>query len=100
MVLTIVTCRKFWEGFLLKSCSMKHLAVLLVVSAAGFAQQRQVTPIPNPSAPGSIQPNWSTTADGAVLLSWVEPQKDAYALRYAVRRGSAWSEARTIVANR
>ena len=81
---------------------MKNLAVLLLVlSAAGVAQTRQINPMANPSAAGSIQPNWSATPDGGVLLSWVEPQKDdSYSLRYAVRRGSVWSEARTIIAHR
>ena len=87
---------------------MNKLAFLsLLVAGAcgfeqtGFAQTLQQTPAPNPSAAGSIQPNWSVTSDGSVLLSWVEPSKnDSLNLRYAIRKGAAWSEARTIATNR
>jgi hypothetical protein len=76
-------------------------ALVLAVSACGFAQTLKPTVIPNPAAAGSIQPNWAVAADGSALLSWVEPSKGGgYTLRYAVRRGAAWSEARTIVAGR
>ncbi len=75
--------------------------LLLAVGTCGFAQTLQPVAISNPSVPGSIQPNWTVSADGSALLSWVEPSKDgSYTLRYAVRRGSAWSEARTIAASR
>ncbi len=51
----------------------------------------------SPAAPGSAEPNLSATADGNVLLSWLEPAADsAHALRYAVLEGSEWSEPRTI----
>jgi len=76
------------------------LFLFLAVGACGFAQTLQQTPVANPSATGSIQPNWAVTSDGSVLLSWVEPSKDSYNLRYAVRKGNAWSEARTIATNR
>ena len=75
--------------------------LLLVLAACGFAQALKPVAVPNPSAAGSIQPNWAVAADGSALLSWVEPTKGGgYTLRYAVRRGAAWSEARTIVAGR
>ncbi|MCU1339507.1 MAG: hypothetical protein JWO19_5088 [Bryobacterales bacterium] len=75
--------------------------LLLALAACGFAQALKPVAIPNPAVPGSIQPNWAVAADGSALLSWVEPSKGgSYTLRYAVRRGSAWSEARTITAGR
>src|SRR5713101_7247583 len=75
--------------------------LLLAVGACGFAQTLKPVAISNPSVPGSIQPNWAIGADGSTLLSWVEPSKDgSYTLRYAVRRGSSWSEGRTIAAGR
>jgi hypothetical protein len=82
---------------------MKNSSFLLFLAlgTCGFAQKLQPVVIPNPSVPGSIQPNWALAADGSALLSWVEPSKDgSYTLRYAMRRGSAWSEARTITAGR
>jgi hypothetical protein len=81
---------------------MKHLIlILLIFSIPGFGQKFTLTSLPNPSAAGSIQPNWSVTPDGAAVLSWIEPSKDgAFSLRYAVRRGTAWSEAHTVTAKR
>jgi BNR repeat-like domain len=72
-----------------------------LVSVLVSAQALQPVAAPNPSGAGSIQPNWATAADGSALLSWVEPTKDgSYTLRYATRKGSTWSEARTIAAGR
>ncbi len=82
---------------------MTYFTLLLLVAAAlpGFAQTLRTEPIPNPSGKGSIQPNWSVAADGSVVLSWVEPSADgSLSLRYAVRRGTQWSEPRTIAAHR
>ncbi len=81
---------------------MKHflLLTLAAIGTCGFAQMLKSVAVPNPAPPGSIQPNWAVAADGSVLLSWVEPSKDTYALRYAIRHGSAWGEARTIASGR
>jgi len=82
---------------------MKHslFLLLLAVAVCGFAQTLQTVAVTNPTVAGSIQPNWAVANDGSVLLSWVEPVKDgASNLKYAVRRGSAWSEARTIATGR
>ena len=81
---------------------MNHFLVLTLaaIGGCGFAQTLKSAAVPNPAPPGSIQPNWAAASDGGVLLSWVEPSKDTYTLRYAVRRGSAWGEVRTIAAGR
>jgi BNR repeat-like domain len=81
---------------------MKTSSLLfLALSACGFAQALKPVPVPNPSVAGSIEPNWAVAADGSVLFSWVEPsQGGVYTLRYAVRRGAGWSEARTIATGR
>lgn len=71
------------------------------MTASGFAQTFTLEPVPNPSGSGSLQPNWSVTQDGSPLLSWIEAAKDgSYSLRYAIRHGAAWSEARTVAAHR
>ena len=55
----------------------------------------------NPAGAGSIAPHFTRTPDGRVLLSWLEPQGNAeYALRFAIRQGKAWTEARTITTRR
>jgi hypothetical protein len=77
-----------------------HLLTLCFVALPIFGQALTPQTVSNPAASGSLQPQWSATTDGHAILSWIEPVKGGFALRYAVRGPSAWSEARTIVANR
>jgi hypothetical protein len=84
---------------------MKKLILVLFVAVAlniaAFGQGFRAEPLANPSADGSVQPNWSAAPDGSAILSWVEPVKNGgYSLRYAIRKGAAWSEARTVIAGR
>src|SRR5215469_6658938 len=81
---------------------MKHfILAVLIFGICGVAQTLKPTPVANPSPAGSIQPSWAVASDGSVLLSWVEPAKNgSSALRYAVRKGQAWSEARAIASGR
>ncbi|MBV8842962.1 MAG: exo-alpha-sialidase [Bryobacterales bacterium] len=81
---------------------MKYsIIALAALGICSFAQTLKPVAAANPSPAGGIQPNWALAADGSVLLSWVEPSKDGSStLRYAVRKGPAWSEARTIAPGR
>ena len=80
---------------------MKYFAAFLVIAAAALGQGFRTEALANPSAEGSVQQNWSAAPDGSAVLSWIEPGKNGvYSLRYAVRKGAAWSEARTVVAGR
>ena len=81
---------------------MRHFAlVLLAAMVPAMGQSLTPQPLPNPAGDASLQPNWSAAPDGSAILSWIEPAKDgSYSLRYAVRRGPAWSEARTVIARR
>jgi hypothetical protein len=81
---------------------MNKLVVTVSFAALGaFAQALTPETAANPASAGSLQPQWSATPDGHAVLSWIEPAKSGgFALRYAVRGSSGWSEARTIVANR
>jgi hypothetical protein len=83
---------------------MKTLFVFLIalpgLGRMSFAQTIKLEAAPNPSAQGSLQAHWGIAPDGSPLLSWVEAANGSYTLRYAVRHGAAWSEARTIVAGR
>ena len=76
------------------------LALVFLPARPGFGQELKLEAIPNPSAQGSLQSHWGIAPDGSPLLSWVEAADGAYSLRYAVRRGTTWSEARNIVAGR
>jgi BNR repeat-like domain len=85
---------------------MKNLASFLLFACAlfvpgqSFAQNLTAVPSDNP-AKGGIQANWGVASDGSILMSWVEPQGEGSgALKYAVRRGGRWSEARTIASGR
>jgi hypothetical protein len=77
---------------------MKYIAISILFLAAGVlsAQTLKMAPLANPSGPNSSQVNWSLTQDGNVLLSWLESDT----LKYAIRRGNQWSEARTIASHR
>src|SRR5258707_470643 len=80
---------------------------LLTVALVGapalplWGQSLKVQTVAIPSSLESLQASGSVARDGSPLLSWIETQKDeSYTLKYAVRRGAQWSEARTIAANR
>src|SRR5262245_2615419 len=75
------------------------LAALLFGAVACSRAAKQTTstairPSDPPAAPGAIAPRLAAF-DGRVVLSWVEPQGDGGALRYAVREASGWSAAKT-----
>lgn len=77
------------------------LILSAVLALPAFSQSLAPNSIPNPSGAGSLQPNWSAAPDGSAILSWIEPGKgDAFALKYAVRKGGTWSPAVTVAANR
>lgn len=85
----------------IQSVLLSALLALPAFSPALFSQSLTSTPLANPAGAGSLQPNWSVAPDGAAVFSWIEPsQGDAFALKYAVRRGGTWSPAVTIAANR
>lgn len=77
--------------------SLLLLAATLVVGCApgdrAAAPTLTLASIPSPSGLGAAEPNLSTTPDGRVLFSWLEPGRDsAIALRLAVRdTNGAWS---------
>ena len=48
-----------------------------------------------PGGPGASAPRLAVGADGAVVLSWTQPQGEGQALRYATWTGAGWSPART-----
>ena len=53
----------------------------------------------SPTEGDSREPELTSTPDGRVILSWVEKVGEKqYALRTAVRDGTAWSEPRTVAA--
>lgn len=57
-----------------------------------------VRALETPAGPGSLAPSLAATADGRVLLSWVEPLGEGrHALRFAARaKGGSWSQPLTV----
>lgn len=76
-------------------------ACLLAGAAALAARQPSmsspltIVPISSPAAPGSGQPQL-TTSDRGVVLSWIEQRGRTATLKYAERTPSGWSEPRTV----
>jgi len=76
-------------------------SVILMAVSLAPAQTMTVEPIANPAGKGSLQPNWSASASGVLLVSWTEKLADGtYALRFATRHGSTWSEPQTVATHR
>ncbi|MCA1799449.1 MAG: glycoside hydrolase [Xanthomonadaceae bacterium] len=83
---------------------------ILMIAAAGLVLaacartpepvEWTVTETALPAGPGALAPNLYATADGGVLLSWLEPvDSGGHALRFARRAADGtWSEPRTIAA--
>ena len=76
------------------------LCAIVVLSGCARHDRIAITPLPNPAAPGSITPNETETPDGQVLLSWLEPDNDGQALRFAIRGSRQWSAPQTVVARK
>ncbi|HYN85636.1 MAG TPA: hypothetical protein VER32_10300 [Pyrinomonadaceae bacterium] len=61
------------------------------------AQALSVIQAESPAGPDSREPELFATADGRVVMSWVERVAGKrYALRFAVRDASGWSETRAV----
>ncbi len=58
-----------------------------------------IIPIASPAAPGSAQPRLTVSSRG-VLLSWIERSGDTAALKFAERKGDAWTPVRTVASGR
>src|SRR6516162_1738866 len=80
---------------------IKSFLLLLPMAITASGQALKIDPLPNPSGVESLQAHWGTASDGSPLLSWLEKSGGgSLSLRYAIRRGTQWSEPHVIVANR
>ncbi len=73
------------------------LCTILVLCGCSRHDQIAIVPLSNPAAPGSITPNQTETPDGQVLLSWLEPDNEGLALRFATRDAQQWTAPQTVV---
>ena len=78
--------------------------VSLAVARTGFAGPLTISEIPNPSSAGAAEPHLATAADGRVVMSWLEPDKNnggqntgnTMALRHAALEGNAFGPPLTV----
>lgn len=89
----------------MKTSTNKHYlcSLILIASLAGCGGGQppdsintEVRLLATPSAAGSMGPNLSVGAAGAVVLSWIEPLGDGSALRYSVLNEGAWGAPETV----
>ena len=80
------------------------LALFLVV-LSGFGCERQgntdqsliIKRTDSPAGVNSREPEMNPTADGRIVMSWVEKLAEKrYALRFSIRDANGWSETRTV----
>ena len=86
----------------LKRLTIALLCLTGIVAGCGkgpdpASDNDQTQVLQTPSAQGSMAPNLVMGADGSVVLSWIEPDADDDALRFAVFEGGNWSDPRTVV---
>ncbi|MBA2702221.1 MAG: exo-alpha-sialidase [Blastocatellia bacterium] len=67
------------------------------ISSSGAGPALTIQASDSPTAADSREPELSATADGRIILSWVEKVGEKrYALRFATRDASNWSKAGTV----
>jgi len=85
----------------MKRNAVKVALLLLCSSVLAACAERALEPQPpveltSPAGDGSAQPHLAVSPDDSVVLSWLEPQSDDYALRFSTMRDGAWSQTRTL----
>lgn len=106
-------CRARNAGVGLRPASLRLIALALLAALAacerGSAPPAATTarlegplalgtprPLAGPAAPGSGEPHLAASPSGDVVLSWIEPDGDSYALKFAELHGERWTEPRTV----
>ncbi|MCZ6880910.1 MAG: sialidase family protein [Gammaproteobacteria bacterium] len=80
----------------------KLLAILLVLASLGACSGEApgheilASPVESPAAPGSAEPHLQASADGTVILSWLESAAGKATLRYSVYENQTWSSPHTV----
>jgi len=79
---------------------MRHLLLslsILLLTTPAFAELR---PVDAPPGSGSLAPRLAALHDGQAVLTWLEPENDGHAFRYAVFDGQGFGDARTIASGK
>jgi hypothetical protein len=75
---------------------MRHLLIslsILLLTTPTFAELR---PVDAPPGSGSLAPRLAALDDGRAVLTWLEPENDGHAFRFAVFDGEGFGDARSI----
>lgn len=88
----------------MKLLKVSGVLVAVVLAGGAYAVRAQsadtsIVPIASPAGPSSAQPQLTVSARG-VLLSWIERSGDLATLKFAERKGGAWTPARTVASGR
>lgn len=80
---------------------LRRIAPLMLGAVLAGCVEPQVEPQPPramdvAAGEGSAQPHLAVDRDGAVLLSWLEPEEEGHALRLATLADAAWSSPTTV----
>ncbi|HEX5633245.1 MAG TPA: sialidase family protein [Gemmatimonadales bacterium] len=70
-----------------------------LLTGSGGASERAFTQATVPAAPGSLAPVLSGSADGRLVLSWLEPAGKAHALRFSMWRDAGWTRPLTVMSS-
>ena len=95
----VYVCSLVLMAFLLLACNRNNSpsSAQKDSAAADSAQALVIRPADSPATGDSREPELTATADGRVILSWVEKLGEKrYALRMAMRDQARWSEPRTV----
>ncbi|MDH3647729.1 MAG: exo-alpha-sialidase [Gammaproteobacteria bacterium] len=76
--------------------SLLTLAALIVGCGDAGMTGFSPTPIATPAGPESAMPHLDRSADGTVVLSWLEGPRDDVTLRFSTLEADTWQPARTI----
>jgi len=81
-------------------CNHRFFAIVLSASllaaACSGADVGRIHESETLAASGSGEPNLATGADGGLYLSWIEPDGEGHALRFATWQGDGWSAPATV----
>jgi ribonuclease BN (tRNA processing enzyme) len=80
----------FQKGLYMRTLHLPALFMwaILILSACSEPESGPI--------PGSAEPHLAPGPDGSVIMSWLEAQGEATALRYSLLSGGEWSKPRTI----
>jgi hypothetical protein len=75
--------------------TLRALLIVAAISSAACARSPVPDTLDPPAAAGASLPRLSSDAAGTAWLSWIEPQGEGHALKFASLGAQGWSTART-----